>query len=156
LIRKKSDKQGKSFNFLFSARFNKVLNDLHLIEMPLADKRFTWAKSISSDNLALLDRFFCSIHWQQHYSCGIVSSLARISSDHNPIILHTSVVTTSIDYTVRFDKQWLTQEGFLAFFTKWWYSFNLRGNLANQWRLKLQFVRRKCRGWNKNSIGVKK
>jgi hypothetical protein len=58
LIRKKYDKQGKSFNFLSTARFNKVLSDLHLIEMPLVDKKFTWAKYASSDTLALLDRFF--------------------------------------------------------------------------------------------------
>jgi hypothetical protein len=66
--------------------------------------KYTWAKSASSDTLALLDRFFCSINWQQHYSYSIVSSLARISSDHNPIILHTSVVNTPLEYTIRFDK----------------------------------------------------
>jgi hypothetical protein len=137
LLRKRSDKQRKSFNFSSTTRFNKLINDLYLFEMPLTDKKYTWAKSASSDTFTLLDRFFCSIYWQQHYSCSIVTSLARISSDHNYFILHTSIVTTPVEYTIIFDKTWLAQEGFLALFTKWRHSFILMGNLSNQWRLKL-------------------
>jgi hypothetical protein len=105
--------------------------------MSLVDKKYTWAKSTSSDTFTLLDRFFYSITLQQHYTCSIVTSLARISSDYNPIILRTSIITKSVEYTIRFDKNWLTQDDFLEIFTNWWHSYTLRGNVANQWRLKL-------------------
>jgi hypothetical protein len=66
--------------------------------MPLVDRKYTWAKSTSSDTFALLYIFFCSITWQQHYTCSIDTFLARISSDHNPIILCTSIIKKSVEY----------------------------------------------------------
>jgi hypothetical protein len=53
-----SEKQEKSFNSTSTAHFNKLINDLHLLEMCLTNRKYTWAKSASSDTFALLDIFF--------------------------------------------------------------------------------------------------
>lgn len=39
---------GRSYNHALSNRFNSCINDLGLIELPLTDRHFTWAKSIQN------------------------------------------------------------------------------------------------------------
>jgi hypothetical protein len=89
LLRKRSEKQGKSFNHVVSKRFNSLIHYLQLVEISLYDKKYTWTRSISSNTFALLDRFICTVSWQQHYIHSLATSLSRVSSDHNPMILHT-------------------------------------------------------------------
>jgi hypothetical protein len=59
MVGKISEKVGKTFNYALSNRFNSLINNLQLLELPLSDRKFTWAKSITLDSFALLDRFFC-------------------------------------------------------------------------------------------------
>lgn len=74
LIRSRAEKQGVSFNFSLSNRFNVLIADLHLVEQPLLDRKFTWSRSISSTSKALLDRFFCTNDWLADYPNSIVLS----------------------------------------------------------------------------------
>jgi hypothetical protein len=60
MVRKRSERLGTSFNHAINSHFNLHINDLQLLELPLSDRKFTWAKFIFSDSFALLDRFLCS------------------------------------------------------------------------------------------------
>lgn len=60
LIRFRLEKQGPSYNYSLSSRFNGLISDLSLIDCPLNDRKFTWARSLSSTSKALLDRFLCT------------------------------------------------------------------------------------------------
>lgn len=66
LIRARSEKTGASFNYVLSNRFNDVISNLTLIELPLSNRKFTWARSITSPSKALLDRFLCTSDWLDH------------------------------------------------------------------------------------------
>jgi uncharacterized ubiquitin-like protein YukD len=68
--------------------------------------------------------------------------LPRLPFDHNPLILHTASPSPPNVPPFRFEKQWLGYENFTELLTGWWYSFALAGDLANQWRSKLQFIRK--------------
>ena len=37
-----------------------------------------------------------------------------------------------------------------AICVKWWNSYTSTNDVGNSWRLKLQFMRQKLRGWNNN------
>lgn len=156
LIRSRNERQGPSFNISLSNRFNNLISDLHLIELPLHNRKFTWARSASSTSKALLDRFFCTHSWLQHYPTSLVTSLPRTFSDHNPLLLHTSSISTYHSNSIRFEKTWLEQEGFINLLIQWWTSFPLDSDIGKSWKLKLQFLRRKLRGWNINFLGAKK
>ena len=58
LIRARHERQGPSFNYILSNRFNNVISDLDLMELPIHNCKFTWARSVSSPSRSLLDRFF--------------------------------------------------------------------------------------------------
>jgi hypothetical protein len=99
--------------------FNSLLNNLQLIELSLSDRKFTWTKSISSDSFALLDRFFCSTSWNLIFSNSIVTSLPRLQSDHNPIVLKGHSLPLTKHQPIRFEKNWLSQDGFIKLFGHW-------------------------------------
>lgn len=100
--------------------------------------------------------FFCTLSWTTHYASSIVSFLPRIFSDHNPLILNTDAITFNLKKNVRFEKSWLSQEGFFALVTTWWISYPLGPDLGNAWKFKIQFIRRKLRGWHSNFQGAKR
>lgn len=54
---------------------------------------------------------------------------------------------------VRFEKVWLSQEGFKEQVEVWWNEYQLTDNLGNSWKLKMEFLRKKLRGWNINYRG---
>lgn len=153
LIRNKSEKQGPSYNYILSNRFNSLISNLNLIELALSDRKFSWSRFITSNSKALLDRYFCSIDWFSYFPNTIVTSLPRLYSDHNPIILHTESISTSFRKNIKFEKAWISQEGFSTLLATWWHSFQLEDDLGNSWKFKLQFLRRKLRGWNSNFQG---
>ena len=70
--------------------------------------------------------------------------------------LFTSSISTHHTNLVRFEKSWLSQEGFINLLIQWWNSYPLGLDISNSWRLKLQFLRRKLRGWCLNFLGEKK
>lgn len=45
---------------------------------------------------------------------------------------------------------WLEHEGFKEQLINGWHSFTIQGNLAEEWKNQMQFLRRKLRGWSIN------
>ena len=136
--------------YVLSSRFNACIADLELLEISLNDRKFTWARSVSSNSNALLDRFFCTTEWNSHFHNSGAFSLPRIQSDHNPIIVSTQAVSFRGNKFIRFEQDWLHQDGFSELVIKWLHSYPLSCEWGNGWRLKLQFLRQKLRGWNNN------
>lgn len=130
LIRTRSEKIGPSFNIALSNRFNSILARMQLLEISLSDRKFTWSKSVHSPSQALLDRAFCSVDWEAHYPSYHLSSLPRFMSDHTPLILQTSAPVFNTSTTLKFEKTWLAQEGFVELMIGWWQSTQLGGNIG--------------------------
>lgn len=122
----------------------------------MSDRKFTWANSVHSTSQALLDRAFCSVEWEAHFPTHNLTSLPRFMSDHNPLILQTSASIFNSSVPIRFQKSWLAQEGFTDLMIDWWQSFTLGCDLGKDWQLKLQFLRKKLRGWHANVMGAQK
>lgn len=119
IIRKRSERQGPSYNFILSNRFNTIISNLNLIEAPLTDRKFSWSRSLASTSKALLDRFFSAPEWNAQFPHSIVTSLPKIYSDHNPIILQTNSITIQTSTILRFEKSWIDKEGFIDLIYSW-------------------------------------
>jgi hypothetical protein len=52
---------------------------------------------------------------------------------------------------LRFEKKnWLVQPSFIDLLIKWWSEHHIIGDFGNEWRFKLQHMRKKAEGWDKN------
>jgi hypothetical protein len=93
--------------------------------------------------MALLDRFFCSLSWHTHFLHTIVISLPRFLSVHTSLILCINKQQSSTIHILRFEKKnWLVQPDFMELIIKWWSEHHIIGDFGNEWRLKLQHMRK--------------
>jgi hypothetical protein len=84
------------------------------MKLTLTDRKYIWAKLVHQNNFALLDRFFCSLTWNNYFTITCVTSIPRLLPDHNPLIMH--IYSSLPTYTpFKFDKVWLTQKGLLIY-----------------------------------------
>ena len=104
---------------MISSKFNRLISYLHLLELSLSDRKFTWARSNTSTSLALLDRFLCSIKWDRHFSSSNLSSFPRVYSDHSPLSLVVGSESTTRTYNFKFDRPWLSEQGFVELLEQW-------------------------------------
>ncbi|KQJ95644.2 hypothetical protein BRADI_3g18275v3 [Brachypodium distachyon] len=78
-----SDRSNANFNAADAARFSSCLSSLHLIEIPLLGKSFTWSNQQSSPILVRLDRAFINHDWSSFFPNSTLSFLPRSTSDHS-------------------------------------------------------------------------
>jgi hypothetical protein len=95
-VRKRKETTCTFYTYKVSARFNQFISDEQLFELFLSDRQFTWSKLVTSNNMALLDRFFCSLDWNNHFNTTVVKSLLRFLLDHNTIVLSCNMSNLQI------------------------------------------------------------
>jgi hypothetical protein len=129
-----------------------------LIDFRPKDRLYTWSNLRDNPSLACLDRFLCSITWEREFPLSVSKSLPRFQSDHNAIILKSNINISYTNNNIKsFDKSWVNQEDFNELMIIWWKSFPLDINdLGMSWKMKMQYLRRKFRGWNFNFRGQQK
>lgn len=127
-----------------SQLFKNFISNLHLIEIPPSDGKFTWFRGSS---MSKLDRFFVQSEWITKFPLLNSSILPRNISDHCPIILKSC----SIDWgprPFRFQDAWLTHKGCLEIINQSWKNavgLSLMG--------KLKKVKHGLKTWNSNDFG---
>jgi hypothetical protein len=87
VIRNKSERKGRSYNYYISIKFNNFINNNQLIDLKSNDRLYTWSNLRKNPSLAYLDRFLCTTLWEREFSNCLNKSLSRYQSDHNAIIL---------------------------------------------------------------------
>jgi hypothetical protein len=100
--------------------------------------------------MACLDRIFVNQAWLTIFPHSHTYRFNRIISDHSPIYLDNGISHISSPHMFKFEAYWLNQEGFSDLMAKWWLSFP-SGPLTSQiWKIKLEQLRLKLKGWNAN------
>jgi hypothetical protein len=145
VVRNKSERKGHTFNHSVSAKFNQFINSNHLIDLKSTDKLFTWSNLKYSPSCVCLDRFMCSISWENEFSYCLNKSLSRYQSDHNAIMLIIDNNTNNQHtYIIKWDKNRINQEGFSDLLISWWQSQHLEiRDIVNSWKIKMQIFRKK-------------
>ena len=133
-------------------RFNEVLNELGLKDLPLQGGPFTWRGGHNNQRMSRLDRFLVSADWESQFSNVIQSSLPRPVSDHCPVMLDSDEIKSGPS-PFRFENMWLKFEGFKDLLRDWWQSLHFSGSFSFVLALKLKALKGILRAWNKEVFG---
>lgn len=150
LVRNSSEKSSGVVNQTWVNMFNDWVNRFGLQELKCAGRSFTWSNNQAEPVMATLDRVFISTCWDRLYPASQVTTLPRLGSDHNPLVLDTNVLAPPKNKQYRFEKWWLQVEGFKEIVEKAW---NLPCNFHNPidvWQFKVRNLRRYTKGWCAN------
>nr|CAN78600.1 hypothetical protein VITISV_007376 [Vitis vinifera] len=115
-------------------RFTKVIDDLHLRNLPLLGGSSTWSEGLNNQAYLRLDRFLVSEGWEGHFSNVLQCVLPKPVSDHSPILLDVGGMRRGPS-PFRFEKKLKKLKGFL----KSW-NFEVFGNVAIRKNLTLTQV----------------
>ena len=85
LIRSPHDRNRSGGDANNMLRFNSILQQLDLVEIPLKGRNFTWSNMQDLPLLEKLDWIFTSANWSINFPNTLAYPLARVSSDHIPI-----------------------------------------------------------------------
>jgi exonuclease III len=82
MIYQACDKNNGRLHLGLMRSFRHVLDDIHLDELDLSRRLFTWSNYRDSPTLERLDRVFDSMEWLEQYTCHHLHCLSSDSSDH--------------------------------------------------------------------------
>ena len=150
LVRNSAEKNTGSINQNWANLFNDWINKFSLMELVNAGRKFTWANN--QDNLVMvtLDRIFITTCWDMLYPSSLVKSLARVGSDHTPLVVDTGTLTVPRQKQFRFEKWWLKQDGFDQEVIKNWSNPGRSRKAINIWQFKVRNFRKFAKGWSAN------
>ena len=133
-------------------RFNEVVNELGLRDLPLQGGPFTWGGGNGNQRMSRLDRFLVSGDWESQFSNVIQRMLPRPVSDHCPVLLDSDGIKSGPS-PFRFENMWLKFEGFKDLLRGWWQSLQFSGSFSFVLASKLKALKGILKVWNKEVFG---
>ncbi|XP_075088318.1 uncharacterized protein LOC142170330 [Nicotiana tabacum] len=113
VIRFEDEKLGRARNTKAIREFNKTIQDLSLLDLPLHGDEFTWYRSIDNQCASRLDRFLISERWDEPFKFIKQRTLPRVTSDHCPIILECGEWNKGKSY-FKFENMWCEHKDFVT------------------------------------------
>jgi hypothetical protein len=145
---------GRPFYSNFDNCFSQFLNSLGLIDLGFSSNPFTWSNN--RQGLALikehLDRGVASFSWIQSFPQFSVTHLPAYSSDHNPLILNTSLSIPSLPRPFRFEEFWSRDPSCGVVITEAW-SLAITSSASFCLTKKLKHTKKALKYWNKHFFG---
>ncbi|XP_073057420.1 uncharacterized protein [Primulina eburnea] len=131
--------------FLPMEEFNTFILDCGQIDACFEGSSFTWTNKTIWKRL---DRVLVSVDWGDHFSSIRVEHLARIVSDHCPLLV-TAPVFARGPSSFRFQRMWVRHHGFLQTVRLNW---NLPSSMSGMPRLlaKMKRLKHYLRWWNRD------
>ena len=116
---------GGVVNSVGSARFNDMIDDNILVDLPLRGRKFTWYRG-DGRSMSRIDRFLLSEGWCLTWPNCVQMASSRGLSDHCPLQLCIDVENWG-PKPVRMLKCWESFTGYNSFVREKWSSFHLEG-----------------------------
>lgn len=152
LIRHAEEKSNGHVNRRWMEKFNKFIADAELRELHRVGCKFTWTNKQVNPICEVLDRVLVSPNWDSLFPYAVVKTLTRVGSDHNPImVLLERQGHIQTQRVFRFDRAWLTQDGFKEWVIKHGPE-RRKDKILDHWKCQGTVLRRKMRGWSMNNI----
>lgn len=111
LIYQEEDKNNSNLNRRLMGAFRAAINHLHLKEIKLNGRRFTWSNQQDNPTLTRIDRFLCTPEWELTFPACFLHSLPSLMSDHTPLLLQGDL-DHHPNTSFRFENFWTEMEGF--------------------------------------------
>lgn len=88
LILHATDKNKSNVNRRNLGRFRRFVDELHLKDICLHGRRYTWSNERNDPTLARLDRVLVSVEWDTEFPFAFLQALSSDASDHCPLLLN--------------------------------------------------------------------
>ena len=102
--------------------------------------------------LVKLDRCTVSLQWAVAHTSSLLCPLAKITSDHHPLLLDMDILKKS-HKIFRFEEFWFKIDGFKDLVANWWREAPFADDAAKNFSLKLCFLKNNLKQWNKRMNG---
>ncbi|XP_020967355.1 uncharacterized protein LOC107614805 [Arachis ipaensis] len=129
---------------LSTEEFKIWMQDMHLVDLPLIDRKFTWFQGRSCSRI---DRTMVSVEWLEEFPETRLRGRPRGLSDHCPIIVEDKRMRED-PRPFRSLDSWFTHEGFLRMVKEEW-----RGLGELQFTEKLKALMGPLGRWHKDNFG---
>lgn len=100
--------------------FNRVINILNLVDVPLIGRKFTWSNQRPNPTFSRLDRSFISGHWETMGVTYNLNDLSVSASDHTPLSLIIKPQGNSTKRRFKFENSWLLHNDLCQVVTNAW------------------------------------
>nr|CAD1824953.1 unnamed protein product [Ananas comosus var. bracteatus] len=144
------DKNGDTAHVADILKFREVVHDLHLVDLPILNKAFTWTNGRGVPTLERLDRAFISTNWLLAFPRSTLRALPRLRSDHTPLVLTAFTFIPSANL-FRFESFWLRHPAVFDVVSTAWNSTTSGLAPVNQFASKLKSIQTALRNW---SVGL--
>ena len=68
--------------------FNNFIEKFELRELHRGGSKYTWTNKQEVPIQSNIDRVLVSTEWEEKFPLATLTSLTRLGSDHNPLLLH--------------------------------------------------------------------
>uniref|UniRef100_A0ACD5Z2B2 Uncharacterized protein n=1 Tax=Avena sativa TaxID=4498 RepID=A0ACD5Z2B2_AVESA len=150
LIRSPEDKSSGNIDFRWVDRFNEWVEIWALMEINLAGRAYTWGNNQENLIMSKIDRIFCSTNFESMFPLSNARTLARIGSDHTPIIWESGETQIPKKLRFKFEKWWLARPDFRNVVVKAWDIVGNSADVIDVWQSKVRYFRKLARGWSAN------
>ena len=106
--------------------------------------------------MAIPDRVFITTCWDKLFPASLVKALARLGSDHTPLVIDTGALPIPKTRQYRFEKWWLQQEGFCHEVERVWNAPCGLQKSIDIWQFKVRNFRKFSKGWSANIESAQK
>jgi exonuclease III len=154
IYRYASKKNNSNINWGAMDELNAWINDLELMDIDIANSKFTWPNKRREPTLVKLDRILINLNWSQNFLHSECRTLLRQTSDHKPILLDTAN-TTPKTTCFRYEDYWLQNVELVAI-TKDKLTRGTRNmEIATRINHRLRMIRAATRAWLKSNTNQK-
>lgn len=152
MVYRAADKNNGRLHPGLMRRFRGLLDDLHLDELHLSGRLFTWSNRRDTPTLERLDRVFATVEWLEQYPCHHLRCLSSDSSDHTPPLLVLNTEPWGRP-RFRFDDYWTKVTGFQEVTQVSWHRRVAGHSPCKILDQKLQSLSRALTSWRATRIG---
>lgn len=152
LITWASDKNNSNINRRLFGKFRGALDFLHLQEINLGGRRFTWSNEQENPVLTKIDHVFCSDDWDMMFPNALLLAVPTLCSDHAPLFLQGAPPRTR-KISFKFEEFWLQAPGFHETVAHAWNKPVFSTDALRRIHIKLSRAAKALKKWQKEKFG---
>ena len=153
MIRFTSEKDKSNVLSKYSKTFNSIIACYDIIDLDMTGGKFICSNNHTPPTLERLDRVIVSKSWEDLYPMDMVHKTPREVSDHNPLILLTSLHQPVKNISFRFELAWLKDINFKPLVHEIWTKPCHADTAFDRIQAKMKRVKQYFKGWGFNKQG---